>query len=427
MYDFNPIKAAIPGSKLEIIDKVTPYTTEEDRGKYREIQKKQSALISKYSNLEAIDITAAKEFYTIFQEGARVILATADRYIKDRGKRGLLADAKAIINAISKEDFLACIANAEDKDNRAETFENCYCYIRYCLWAQIRGLGEEKIRPYIEKRVISFGYEKPEGLEIPQPEGVIEGLTGTAGKAAPEEITAIRETQESKIFYNTPTSPVSDLLLTVLGAGETVGALPYRKALINNSTKIEVIENKKQREIRLKNTKADIRLVLDDIDRLVGNNKGAKKLFVLALTKINERGAVRDKKLPAIYVSFPLKELVDIGFYGSINSAYNGFNAGMFKLTSIKIAGETRRGKKIIDRSNRLAVPFIGSDIRGGTMLYLSKRACKLEYPYSIFYTAAALLLQTFQQGKRSTFLYLLHSPPKDAEDREAGLFYNQF
>lgn len=147
-------------------------------------------------------------------------------------------------------------------------------------------------------------------------------------------------------FYNMPDSPASNLVLDVLGAGANVGDLPDRKRQVNHNTEYEVLENGSKRLISLKNATgtAEVTIELADIDKLTGSNKPAKKLFVLSLIKANEQ-AIHDGQLTKDYVSFPLQELVDIGFYTALRSARAGFNAGVDTLTSLKIRGRARKKK----------------------------------------------------------------------------------
>lgn len=152
--------------------------------------------------------------------------------------------------------------------------------------------------------------------------------------------------QEEPSFYNMPDSPASNLVLDVLGAGADIGDLPARKRQINHNTEYEVLESGNKRLVSLKNATgtAEVTIELADIDKLTGSNKPAKKLFVLSLIKANEQ-AIHDGVLTKDYVSFPLQELVGIGFYTALRSARAGFNAGVDTLTSLKIKGKTRKKK----------------------------------------------------------------------------------
>lgn len=175
-------------------------------------------------------------------------------------------------------------------------------------------------------------------------------------------------------FYNAPTSPAGDILYEVLGAGTGVADLPARKALISHGAAVEVLENGRKRKITVRTPKNELTVELADIEKLAGSNKTAKKFLTLALIKANEQ-AIHDGVMTRDYVSFPLQELIDIGFYSTPQSARKGFNAGMDTLTSIKVAGKTRKTNKKEIAQEGLRVPFTGADIdRGQCYIYLNER-----------------------------------------------------
>lgn len=180
---------------------------------------------------------------------------------------------------------------------------------------------------------------------------------------------------EQKDFYNVPDSTASNLILETLGAGAAIADLPARKRQVNHSTTLEVLESGKRRQVSLKTQKASVTIELADIDKLTGSNKPAKKLFVLALIKANEQ-AIYDGVLTKDYVSFPLQELVEIGFYKSLRSARTGFNAGADTLTSLKIKGHIQRTKKRGSTIDALEVLFTGAKI--------DKNQCYLRLNYAI-------------------------------------------
>lgn len=179
---------------------------------------------------------------------------------------------------------------------------------------------------------------------------------------------------EQKDFYNVPDSTASNLILETLGAGADIADLPARKRQVNHSTTLEVLESGKRRQISLKSQKASVTIELADIDKLTGSNKPAKKLFVLALIKANEQ-AIHDGQLTKNYVSFPLQELIDTGFYSTPQSARKGFNAGKDTLTSLKIKGHIQQTKKKGSSIDTLEVLFTGARIeRGQCTIFFNER-----------------------------------------------------
>ena len=195
---------------------------------------------------------------------------------------------------------------------------------------------------------------------------------------------------EQKDFYNVPDSTASNLILETLGAGADIADLPARKRQVNHATTLEVLEKGKQRQIILKSQKASVTIELADIDKLTGSNKPAKKLFVLALIKANEQ-AIYDGVLTKDYVSFPLQELVEIGFYKSLRSARTGFNAGADTLTSLKIKGHIQRTKKRGSTIDALEVLFTGAKI--------DKNQCYLRLNYAIDWSFTKILTVNLANG----------------------------
>lgn len=179
---------------------------------------------------------------------------------------------------------------------------------------------------------------------------------------------------EQKDFYNVPDSTASNLILETLGAGADIADLPARKRQVNHSTTLEVLESGKRRQVNLETQKASVTIELADIDKLTGSNKPAKKLFVLALIKANEQ-AIHDGQLTKNYISFPLQELIDTGFYSTPQSARKGFNAGMDTLTSLKIKGHIQQTKKKGSSIDALEVLFTGARIeRGQCTIFFNER-----------------------------------------------------
>lgn len=182
---------------------------------------------------------------------------------------------------------------------------------------------------------------------------------------APQPLEPVKQGESS--FYNVPDSTASNLVLDVLGAGADIADLPDRKRQVNHNTEYEVLEDGNKRLISLKNGTgtAEVTIELADIEKVTGSNKPAKKLFVLSLIKANEQ-AIHDGQLTKDYISFPLQELVDIGFYKSSNSARAGFSKGADILTSLKIKGKVKKSKKKGAEIEALEVLFTGARITKG-------------------------------------------------------------
>lgn len=182
------------------------------------------------------------------------------------------------------------------------------------------------------------------------------------------------QTQQESGFYNVPDSTASNLILETLGAGADIADLPARKKQINHTTTYEVLEAGKRRQVTLASQKSQITIELADIEKLTGSNKPAKKLFVLSLIKANEQ-AIFNGQLTKDYISFPLQELIDTGFYSTPQSARKGFTAGMDALTSLKIKGHIQQTKKKGSSIDALEVLFTGARIeRGQCTIFFNER-----------------------------------------------------
>lgn len=175
-------------------------------------------------------------------------------------------------------------------------------------------------------------------------------------------------------FYNVPTGTASDLVLITLGAGADVANLPARKKQINHGQALEVLENGRSRRVILTGGKGEVTVEIPDLDAIAGSNKTAKKMFILALIKTNEQ-ALHEGKLARDHVSFSLRELIDIGFYSTPQSARTGFNAGMDSLTSLKVKGRLQKSKKAGNAVDVLEVLFTGARIvKGQCFIFLNTR-----------------------------------------------------
>ena len=129
---------------------------------------------------------------------------------------------------------------------------------------------------------------------------------------------------------------------------------------------LEDIEQRQRKaQLLLRNQKGIVNIELADIEKIekvTGSNKAAKKLFMLSLIKANEQAIHNNGQLTKEYISFPLQELVDIGFYKSLRSARTGFFSEFGALTSIKIGGKVQKNKK----QKGVRVLFTGARIENG-------------------------------------------------------------
>ena len=156
-------------------------------------------------------------------------------------------------------------------------------------------------------------------------------------------------------FYNMPTSSGSDLVMKTLGAGSNIAALPGSTKRVSNSQSITVRERGKKRQIVSKGNNTETIIEIGDIEKLIGSNKAAKKMFAFALIKMNEQAF--DYKSGSLYhdeIGFSLQELVDIGYYSSIRTARRGFFTAMDTLTDLKLKAIVREGKRFLQQLQKM-------------------------------------------------------------------------
>lgn len=195
-----------------------------------------------------------------------------------------------------------------------------------------------------------------------------ENLTLTsAGNLAPD-----LKARESG-FYSVPTSPATDTVLKVLCSGkDNLSSFKARIKQVNHSQEIEVLQGGSKRQVTVKSNVSSVTLELADIEKLTGSNKTSKKLFIFTLIKMNEQ-AYSNGVLRRNYLQFPLQELQDIGFYNTIRSARKGFKDGMDILTSLKLKGSMKQGKKEV--ATALEILFTGANIKKSTCtVFLNER-----------------------------------------------------
>jgi hypothetical protein len=233
-----------------------------------------------------------------------------------------------------------------------------------------------------------------------------------------------REAEEKKSFFNMPNSPASNSIMEVLNAGKNkLNELPDRKRQYSNSQEVSVLEYKDKRLIKYSNNSntSEVTIELSDINLLTSWSKPnpAKKLFTYTLVKANSQ-ILKDGLLIKDYVTFPLQELIDIGFYKNIRSARKGFNDGADTLTSLKVKGKMKKSKNSEVTIDALEVLFTGANIKKGQCtIYLNNR---INWGFIAQYFTY-LPTYTFSLSNRAFDLiqfifYLARQHTKDIEER---------
>lgn len=142
-------------------------------------------------------------------------------------------------------------------------------------------------------------------------------------------------------FYRLPTSTTTNLTMEVFAAGDAIDEIGLRKQLYSKGSNIIVQQDGLARRITLKSKNSEVSIEVNDITDLAGNNKPAKKIFTLALIKINEQ-ALSGDVLTRDFVTFAVSELVENGMYKNTKTASAGLKKAISALTSIKLSGEDR-------------------------------------------------------------------------------------
>ena len=242
----------------------------------------------------------------------------------------------------------------------------------------------KSFRPYYEKLDEAEAKQatagKPVDKPLIYPQRAIDPIFHHLRDTGFFETREIMEAAET-VFYSMPDSTTTHLIYQGLNAGANMADLKDRMELVDK--KKALVPQHSGDQSRLVYTANDSNIIIDfdDIRKLTGKNTPAKKFFVLTLIKANEQ-AIFNGVLKQDYVSFPLQELVDLGFYQSTDSARRGFNQAMETLTSIKARGRIKRkGKKkdeiLTGAGDAGEVLFTGWDRiigKGQCIVYLNHR-----------------------------------------------------
>lgn len=178
-----------------IIDKVEPYYTEEDLAHLTAIEGESYRLyksLRREEKLSKENRDIIEKIQQLDKDANNIKWEVENRYIKDRKGKGLLADVREIVEAVTKKDFLARIQSQKDqldilrkegiqeedltllKEYTKENYDNAYHYILYFLRVQLNGLHalgeaeEEKALAIVEKRAGQwYARPTPAHLAIP--------------------------------------------------------------------------------------------------------------------------------------------------------------------------------------------------------------------------------------------------------------------
>lgn len=177
-----------------------------------------------------------------------------------------------------------------------------------------------------------------------------------------------------KKLFPVPSSPAVNALYRIIGVGGDLSKLTDKERTISKAETVEVLGKKGQRQVTVKSSTSTITVQFSDIDRMVGSNKTAKRLFIFTLKKLNEQ-AFSGGTLRQDHIVFPIKELIDEGLYSTQQSARTGFDRGMDILTSLKINGSLSKGKKNTVEQAAVEVLFTGANRdKGAATIFINDR-----------------------------------------------------
>lgn len=325
----------------------------------------------------------------------RVIQRYIDHFNKD--PKALLADIQDIVNEIERKDFIKYLeiykalhekrkeeiekegGNMEelaelqsrqlryysDNTNSAFTFLSNNVLLQLQTlesWGYLTNTpeGQEALR-IIKKRALEFCPEEPE-----EEQGEQLSIFLAPEKVLTEESTPLRK------FYKVPTSPATNLITEVLGAGKRLAELPSRKSAVNHSVKYDLKTSGKKKLVTAESASASVAVEITDLEKL---RKPAKKLLQLSLIKANEQ-ALHKGQLTKDYINISIQELLELELYTTPQSARTGLKTGAEALYSISINGYLKRGgkKKVEQEVKERLFTGIHRNGRGDYRLFLNSR-----------------------------------------------------
>ncbi len=180
---------------------------------------------------------------------------------------------------------------------------------------------------------------------------------------------------ENQGYFKMASSPAINTAHKALGAGkEGLTRMQTNLAKVNHAQNIELQASGNKRRVIATSSKSTVILELDDINKLAGSNKGAKKMLDFILIKVNKQ-AYRGDEMVRDYIDFPLKELITAGLYSTPQSARKGYKDAMDIITSMKFSGEFRKGTQNKISQMAIEVLFPSAYLKNGICtVYMNSR-----------------------------------------------------
>lgn len=185
-----------------------------------------------------------------------------------------------------------------------------------------------------------------------------------------------------KKLVKLPTSPATDLIYRTMGVNGDTSQLEQQSKATRTPIEYTLKEQGKARLVEAKRGNTLTTIEITDIEKLMGNRRGVKKIFLYSLVAINEQAFSVDHKTGARvlrqdFVSFSLADMKEAGLYSDPKSCRRGFMDAGSALTSLKVKGKVVecKGKRKTTLVDRLEVMFTGYKIEKGICtLYLNER-----------------------------------------------------
>lgn len=138
-----------------------------------------------------------------------------------------------------------------------------------------------------------------------------------------------------------PTSPATHLINKSLIALATSNDMRT-----NRNTKITLSEmSGGSLRVKSENKTNEIELLISNYCELTKGNKGTKKCFAFLMAKYNESHYGNT-------VSFPLRDMVNLGIYSSVSNASRGLRESVMRIGNITFSGTSKVGKNVVTESN---------------------------------------------------------------------------
>jgi len=168
-----------------------------------------------------------------------------------------------------------------------------------------------------------------------------------------EAIEIIKKCEKHKRYEHSPSGPVTNAMKMLISSFGKDKVRTSKDLKVNTKTHLTG-----STAVNFKSRNSDITLTIDNYSSLASRqDKNTRKIFNFLLQQSNDQHGAKE-------ILFNLNDLVIRGIYANTDTARKGLKTCMQKLTSIKVEGTVKRGKKEIVSS--IQVLFTGLEIKNG-------------------------------------------------------------